>query len=70
MGPVSMIVIDTHLARGASNGGARFGARGGPHGMTKGEKRIVAVDVTGLPVCASGGAGVDDRECGTPAACG
>jgi putative transposase len=46
----SMIVIDTHLARGASNGGFTFHDRGGPYGRTKGAKRIVAVDVTGLPV--------------------
>ncbi|MGY2703349.1 transposase [Nocardioides sp. HB32] len=46
----SMVVIDTHLARGASNGGFTFHDRGGPYGSTKGAKRIVAVDVTGLPV--------------------
>ena len=46
----SMIVIDTHLARGASNGGIAFHDRGGPFGRTKGAKRVVAVDVTGLPV--------------------
>ena len=46
----SMVVIDTHLARGASNGGSTFHDRGGPYGRTKGAKRIVAVDVTGLPV--------------------
>jgi putative transposase len=46
----SMVVIDTHLARGASNGGTTFHDRGGPFGRTKGAKRIVAVDVTGLPV--------------------
>jgi putative transposase len=46
----SMVVIDTHLARGASNGGLTFHDRGGPYGRTKGAKRIVAVDVTGLPV--------------------
>ena len=46
----SMVVIDTHLARGASNGGLSFHDRGGPYGRTKGAKRIVAVDVTGLPV--------------------
>ncbi len=46
----SMVVIDTHLARGASNGGATFHDRGGPFGRTKGAKRVVAVDVTGLPV--------------------
>jgi putative transposase len=46
----SMLVIDTHLARGASNGGATFHDRGGPFGRTKGAKRVVAVDVTGLPV--------------------
>jgi transposase len=45
-----MLVIDTHLARGASNGGATFHDRGGPYGRTKGAKRVVAVDVTGLPV--------------------
>lgn len=37
-------------ARGASNGGATFHDRGGPYGRTKGAKRIVAVDVTGLPM--------------------
>lgn len=47
-----MIVIDTHLARGASNGGFTFHDRGGPYGRTKGAKRVVAVDVTGLPVAA------------------
>ncbi|KGM11899.1 IS5 family transposase [Cellulomonas carbonis] len=48
----SMVVIDTHLARGASNGGRTFHDRGGPYGRTKGAKRVVAVDVTGLPVAA------------------
>jgi putative transposase len=48
----SMVVIDTHLARGASNGGATFHARGGPYGLSKGAKRVVAVDVTGLPLAA------------------
>ena len=46
----SMVVIDTHLARGVSNGGFTFHDRGGPYGRTKGAKRVVAVDVTGLPV--------------------
>jgi putative transposase len=45
-----MVVIDTHLARGVSNGGFTFHGRGGPHSRTKGAKRVVAVDVTGLPV--------------------
>lgn len=45
-----MIVIDPQLARGSSNGGATFHDRGGPYGATKGAKRVVAVDVTGLPV--------------------
>lgn len=45
-----MLVIDTHLACGASNGGATFHDRGGPYGRTRGAKRSVAVDVTGLPV--------------------
>lgn len=44
----SMVVIDTHLARGASNGG--FSDRGGPYGRTRGAKRVAAVDVTVLPV--------------------
>jgi hypothetical protein len=46
----SMVVIDTHLARGASNGGFSFHDRGGTYGHTKGAERVVAVDVTGLPV--------------------
>lgn len=51
-GTPSLVVIDTHLARGASNGGFTFHDRGGPYGRTKGAKRVVAVDVTGLPVAA------------------
>ena len=47
-----MIAIDPQLARGSSNGGATFHDRGGPYGATKGAKRVVAVDVTGLPVAA------------------
>jgi len=46
-----MVVIDTHLARGASNGGVTFHDQGGPYGRTNGAKRIVCVDVTGLPLC-------------------
>jgi transposase len=46
----SMLVVDTHLARGASNGGFTFHDRGGSYGRTKGAKRVVAVDVTGFPV--------------------
>ncbi|NJC84550.1 IS5 family transposase [Planosporangium mesophilum] len=46
----SMVVVDSHLARGSSNGGATFHDRGGPYGRTLGAKRVVAVDVTGLPV--------------------
>src|SRR3954469_23982498 len=46
----SMVVIDTHLARGASNGGFTFHDRGGPYGRTKGGKPGGAVDVAGLPV--------------------
>jgi putative transposase len=42
----SMVVVDTHLARGGSNGGATFHGRGGPFGRTKGAKCVVAVDVT------------------------
>jgi hypothetical protein len=37
-------------ARGASNRGFTFHDRGGPFGCTKGAKRVVAVDVTGLPL--------------------
>jgi putative transposase len=48
----SMVVMDTHLGRGASNGGKTFHDRGGPYGMTKGAKRAIAVDVTGLPLAA------------------
>ncbi len=47
----SMVVIDTHLARGTSNGGVTFHNQGGPYGRTNGAKRIVCVDVTGLPLC-------------------
>lgn len=46
----SALVIDSSLARGASLGGVTFHDRGGPYGATKGAKRVVAVDVTGLPV--------------------
>ena len=46
-----MVVIDTHLARGDSNGGATFHNQGGPYGRTNGAKRIVCVDVTGLALC-------------------
>jgi putative transposase len=46
----SMVAIDTHLARGGSNGGVTFHNKGGPYGRTNGAKRVVAVDVTGLPV--------------------
>lgn len=48
----SLVVIDTQLARGASNGGPTFHERGGPWGATNGAKRVVAVDVTGLPLVA------------------
>lgn len=48
----SMIVIDSSLARGASQGGETFHDRGGPYGATLGAKRVVAVDVTGMPVAA------------------
>jgi ABC-2 type transport system ATP-binding protein len=46
-----MVDIDTHLTREASNGGATFHNQGGPYGRTNGAKRIVCVDVTGLPLC-------------------
>lgn len=48
----SMVVIDTHLARGGSRGGVTFHDRGGPYGRTNGVKRAIAVDVTGLPLAA------------------
>ncbi len=46
----SLIVIDSSLARGASNGGATFHAKGGNYGGTNGAKRVIAVDATGLPL--------------------
>ena len=46
----SMVVIDSHLARGGSRGGVTFHDRGGPYGRTNGAKRVIAVDVTGLPL--------------------
>jgi putative transposase len=46
----SMIVVDSHLARGGSRGGVTFHDKGGPYGRTNGAKRVVAVDVTGLPL--------------------
>jgi putative transposase len=36
-----MVVIDTQLARGASNGGFTFHDRGGLYGRTKGAQRVV-----------------------------
>jgi len=48
----SLVVVDSHLSRGASNGGATFHRRGGPYGATNGAERVVAVDVTGLPLAA------------------
>ena len=47
----SIVVIDTHLTRGASNGGVTCHNQGSPYGRTNGAKRIVCVDVTGLPPC-------------------
>lgn len=44
-----MVVIVTHLARRASNGGSTFHNQGGHYGRTNGAKRIVCADVTGLP---------------------
>lgn len=46
----SLVVLDTHLARGGSRGGATFHDKGGPYRATNGAKRCVAVDVTGLPL--------------------
>lgn len=46
----SLLVIDSQLARGATNGGGSFHDQGGPWGATNGAKRFVAVDVTGLPL--------------------
>jgi putative transposase len=34
----SLVVIDTHLGRGASNGGATFHDRGGPYGLPTHER--------------------------------
>ncbi len=44
-----MVVIDSHLARGASNGGCTFHDRGGPYGRTEGVRRVVAVDGPARP---------------------
>lgn len=44
----SMVLIDAHLARGASNGGFPFHDRGGPYGRTRGAKRGSA-EVRGSP---------------------
>jgi len=49
----SLVVIDTHPARGSSNGGKTFHDQGGPYGRVKGAKRAVCVDVTGLPMAAA-----------------
>ena len=46
----SLLVLDSSLARGASNGGPTFHTRGGPYGHTKGAKRVIAVEITGLPL--------------------
>lgn len=46
----SLLVIDSSLARGASNGGATFHTKGGNYGGTNGAKRVIAVDATGLPL--------------------
>ncbi len=48
----TMVVIDPSLARGASQGGPTFHDKGGPYGATKGAKKVIAVDTTGLPVAA------------------
>ena len=42
----------SQFRRWSRNGGLTLHDRGGPYGRTKGAKRIVAVDVTGLPVAA------------------
>lgn len=48
-----MVVVDSHMARGASSGGVTLHDRGGKYGSMKGAKRVVVVDVTGLPVAAT-----------------
>src|SRR5690606_27673436 len=48
----SLVVVDSHLSKGASNGGETFHRRGCPYGATNGAERVVAVDVTGLPLAA------------------
>ena len=47
----SMVVFDTHLARGGSLG-VTFHDRPGPYGLANGAKRAIAVDWTGLPLVA------------------
>ena len=46
----SMVVIDTHLARGASNGGFTFTTGAAPAVAPRAPNASWAVDVTGLPV--------------------
>ena len=43
-------MVDSHLARAGSRPGVTFHDQGGPYGRTNGAKRVVAVDVTGLPL--------------------
>ena len=45
----SIVVIDTHLARGASNGGLTVHDRRGPYGRTMGAHRAVTWTATGRP---------------------
>ena len=55
----SLLVIDSSLARGASNGGATFHVKGVSYGRM-GRNAKGAVDVTGLPVAALV---VAERQC-------
>jgi hypothetical protein len=48
--PPSMVVIDAHLARGRPTVGSPSMTAVVPNGRTRGAKRVVAVDATGLPV--------------------
>jgi hypothetical protein len=43
-----MVVIDTHLARGASNGGVTFHNQGGPYGRNSPYSSVPAVSSAGL----------------------
>jgi transposase len=66
----SMVVIDTHLARGASNGGFTFHDRGGPYGRTQGRQAHCGSRRDRPPSGRPGRAGLHPREPGQRADAG